>query len=176
MIITAADYKSYYSTELADWALEDHLRALELFIRGYTNNPFQVPGARRDADIVGGVFVTDSPPFRPGDTIQVTKSALNQGLYTVAQVTAVSFTALESALDEQAVRVTLVRYPEDVRMGAAALLNWQLENEEHTGVQSESISRHSIAYQALTADNTRMGYPLSLMGFLSPYQRVRFGS
>jgi hypothetical protein len=42
-------------------------------------------------------------------------------------------------------------------------------------VASETISRHSVTYVDQTGENTIMGYPVALMGFLKPYIKARFG-
>ena len=66
-------------------------------------------------------------------------------------------------------------YPMDVKMGAVNLMKWELNNRDKVGVASESISRHSVTYVDQTGENTLMGYPVALMGFLRPYKRARFG-
>lgn len=66
-------------------------------------------------------------------------------------------------------------YPMDVKMGVVNLLKWELNMREKVGVASESISRHSVTYVDQTGENTLMGYPVALMGFLKPYRRARFG-
>lgn len=66
-------------------------------------------------------------------------------------------------------------YPMDVKMGAVNLLKWELENREKAGIQSETISRHTVNYLNLDYYNAAAGYPKSLMGFLSPYKKARFG-
>lgn len=66
-------------------------------------------------------------------------------------------------------------YPMDVKMGAVNLLKWDMNNRDKVGIASETISRHSVTYIDQTAANTLMGYPASLMGFLKPYMRARFG-
>ena len=66
-------------------------------------------------------------------------------------------------------------YPMDVKMGAVNLMKWELSNREKVGVASETISRHSVTYFDMTGDNSSMGYPVALMGFLKPYKRARFG-
>ena len=65
-------------------------------------------------------------------------------------------------------------YPMDVKMGVMNMLNWNLENREKVGIQSETISRHSVTYFNMDGDNSTMGYPKSLLGFLKPYKRARF--
>ena len=66
-------------------------------------------------------------------------------------------------------------YPMDVKMGVVNLLKWDLDMREKVGVASESISRHSVTYVDQTGENTVMGYPVALMGFLKPYKKARFG-
>ena len=66
-------------------------------------------------------------------------------------------------------------YPMDIKMGAVNLMKWELGNREKVGIASESISRHSVTYVDQTGENTIMGYPVALMGFLRPYKRAQFG-
>ena len=66
-------------------------------------------------------------------------------------------------------------YPMDVKMGVVNLMKWELSNRDKVGVASESISRHSVTYFNMDGDNSIMGYPRSLLGFLKPYKRARFG-
>lgn len=65
-------------------------------------------------------------------------------------------------------------YPMDIKMGVVNLLKWDLENRDKVGIASEAISRHSVTYFNMDGDNSLMGYPRSLMGFLKPYMRARF--
>ena len=62
----------------------------------------------------------------------------------------------------------------DVKMGAVNMLKWDLENRDKVGVQSETISRHSVTYFNMDGENSSLGYPKSLTGFLKPYMRARF--
>ena len=66
-------------------------------------------------------------------------------------------------------------YPMDVKMGVINMMKWELTSREKVGVASESISRHSVSYFDMTGDNTVMGYPKALLGFLTPYKKARFG-
>ncbi|MBO7252708.1 MAG: phage gp6-like head-tail connector protein [Oscillospiraceae bacterium] len=66
-------------------------------------------------------------------------------------------------------------YPMDVKMGAIQMLIWDLDNRGKVGVQSETISRHSVTYYNLDGNTSSMGYPVALLGFLKPYMRARFG-
>jgi len=69
----------------------------------------------------------------------------------------------------------VIEYPADIKLVAIKLLKWELEMQDKTGIASESISRHSVTYQARDASNTVNGYPAEIMGLLRPYVRPRFG-
>lgn len=176
MIISVEDLRQYINTDEGDQALEARLQALELFVRGYTNNNFQVRGTCRIADVQSGRFTVEAlNPFEVGDTLQVSRSDKNDGLYTVKEADDFMFKVNEKTRDEIDVLVTLVEYPVDVKMGVVELMKYDLESREKAGIQSESISRHSVTYQALDANNTVHGYPVHLMGFLKHYMKARFG-
>lgn len=176
MIITVPELRQYISTDEGDQALEARLQALELLIRGYTNNNFQVRGTGRIADVYGGHFEVEAlNPYEVGDTLQISGSDMNDGLYTVKEADDHSFSVNEKTRDEIELFVTLVEYPADVKMGVVELLKYDLEGREKAGVQSETISRHSVTYQTQDASNTVRGYPLHLMGFLNHYKKARFG-
>ena len=66
-------------------------------------------------------------------------------------------------------------YPMDVKMGVINMMKWELTSRDKVGVASESISRHSVTYFDMTGDNSTMGFPKTLMGFLLPYKKARFG-
>ncbi len=176
MIITVEELRRYINTDEEEQALAGRLQALELLIRGYTNNNFQVRGLHCECDISGKTFISETfTPFEVGDTVQVSGSSKNNGLYTVEAVTDTTFTVNEKTYDDIDVYVTKVEYPADVKMGVVNLLKWELNNRDKVGVQSESISRHSVTYYNMDGDNSIMGYPKSLMGFLRPYMKARFG-
>ena len=63
----------------------------------------------------------------------------------------------------------------DVKMGVVNLMKWELDNRDKVGVQSETISRHSVTYFNMDGDNSIMGFPKALLGFLKPYMKARFG-
>ena len=175
MIMTVDELKQYIVTTESDQVLEGKLQALELIIRQYTNNNFQHKGYRCDADIRGSMFIGEALiPFNVGDTIHVSQSQFNDGLYVVTEATDSTFSVAQGLNDENNVLVTKVVYPVDVKMGAASLMKWELENRDKVGIQSETISRHSVTYFNMDGDNSLMGYPKSLLGFLKPYRKARF--
>lgn len=178
MIMTIAELRQFVTTDEDDQTLVERLRALELLIRAYTNNNFQKRAFRAVAVAMAEgnqLLVQDANPFRPGDTLQITESELNDGLVNVAGVSGSTITVKEELYDEGGVVITKVVYPADVKLGVANMLKWQLENGDKVGVASETISRHSVTYFDLSGDNSTMGFPKALTGFLRPYKRARFG-
>lgn len=115
MLMTVEELRQYVTTDETDAVLEAKLQALELMVKGYTNNPF-------------------------------TRILADTG-----------------------------EYPMDVKVGVVNLLKWEMTNRAKVGVQSESISRHTVQYFDMGRDNSEMSYPVSLLGFLQPYCRARFG-
>lgn len=174
MLMTVEELKQYITTDKPEAVLEAMLQAVELAIRGYTNNNFQDRGYRADADIRGSLFIAEAlQPFDEGDTIQVSQSDFNGGLYVVTEAADATFKVAESLKDENDVLVTKVVYPADVKFGAAKLIQWELTSGDKVGIQSETISRHSVTYASMDADNSIMGYPKSLTGFLTAYRKAR---
>jgi hypothetical protein len=94
---------------------------------------------------------------------------------TIAAVDGGRLTVKEATHEEEDVYITLVHYPADVKMGVVNLMKWEMNNRDKVGVASESISRHSVTYFDMTGDNSIMGYPKALLGFLKPYMKARFG-
>ncbi len=175
MIISVKKLRKHISTDETDEMLEEKLQALELLIRRYTNNNFQKRAFRITADINGGVFISKALiPFRKGDTVQVSESGFNDGLFTIDEVNELSFTVDEEVCEERNVLVTKVVYPIDIQTGVINMLKWDIENRAKVGIQSETISRHSVTYFNMDGDNSLMGYPKSLLGFLNPYKKARF--
>lgn len=179
MILSVDELKTYITTEDDDSMLEGKLQALELLIRAYTNNNFQIRAFRAVAVAVAenNSLLFNSPvPFKVGDTLQITESDFMQDeLVTVLSVADSSITVSGELSDESGVVVTKVKYPTDVKMGIVNLMKWELNNREKIGVASETISRHSVTYVDQTGENTIMGYPVALMGFLKPYRKAKFG-
>lgn len=174
--MTVEELRKFIQTDDTDDCLEAKLAGIEQQIRGYTNNNFQVRGTGRIVDIVGGLFTTEAlNPYEVGDTLQISGSDKNDGLYTVKESGDNSFTVNEKTRDEIDVFVTLVRYPADVKMGVVNMMTWELENRTKAGIQSETISRHTVNYINLDQWNSALGYPASLVQFLKPYMKARFG-
>lgn len=156
-----------------DEQIDMKLKAIEQTIRAYTNNNFQARGYRKTADITGGLFHAIDAPFKEGDTVQVSDSMLNAGLYVVESVDEDSFEVAEDVVDEVKVLVTRIDYPADVVTCCMNLLEWEKNNRGKVGIQSETLSRHSVTYFNMDANNQTMGYPASLLGCLKAYRKAR---
>ena len=174
MIISVEDAKKYITTKLDDTVLEGKLQALEQTVRSYTNNNFQMRSIRTSCQVMAQKLYTAYPYLNVGDTVEISQSIFNDGVYTVTEIDGEFITLDRKLLDENAVLVTKVFYPADVRMGVVNLLNWELENRDKVGVQSETISRHTVTYFNMDGDNSAMGFPKALLGFLKPYMKARF--
>jgi hypothetical protein len=173
MIISVAEVKQLINFKgWSDEKLERKLKAIESFIRKYTNNNFQDIDCRRTADIVGGSLIVEAlTPFEVDDTVQISESKLNKGLFTVTYADDSTFTVNEPVKDENEVLVTKIHYPEDVVDCCINLLEWEINNRAKVGIKSEILSRHSVTYE----DSASMvdGYPKSLLGCLKAYRKCR---
>jgi hypothetical protein len=176
MIMTVEELRQYINTNETDAMLKMKLSAIELMVRKYTNNNFQNRGFRIEADIRAGVFMSESLiPFDVGDTIMASESDLQSGcLAVVTETNDFTFLTDSEWADDSNILVTKVVYPADVKIGVINLMKWELNNRDKVGIQSETISRHSVTYADANGDNYVMGYPKSLIGFLKPYMKARF--
>lgn len=156
----------------SDAKIKLKLLAVEQTIRAYTNNNFQDRDIRRSADINDGLFFAVIPiPFAVGDTIQISETALNKGLFTVAEVDDYTFSVEESVIDEADVLVTKISYPADVVDCCLNLMEWEIKNRDKVGIKSETLSRHSVTYE----DSASMfrGYPKGILNAVNHYRKVR---
>lgn len=156
-----------------DEKIKMKLLAVEQTIRAYTNNNFQNRGFRVRADIAAGVFMSESLiPFVVDDTVQVSESRYNNGLFTVsAETDDTTFTVNENTRDEDDVLVTKIVYPADVVDCCVNLMEWEVNNRGKVGIKSETLSRHSVTYE----DSASMfrGYPKGILSAVSHYRKVR---
>lgn len=175
MIISVEKIKKFVDLDgWTDERIERKLKAIEQTIRAYTNNNFQERCCRRTADIIGGSLSVEAlTPFEVGDTVQISESCFNKGLFTVDTVSDSSFTVLEAVKDEKDVLVTKIVYPADVIDCCINLMEWEVKNRSKVGIQSETLSRHTVTYFNQDAANQVMGYPVSLLGCLKAYRKAR---
>ena len=159
---------------MTDEAIQSQLDAIEVMIRAYTNNPFQVRMARFCASSAGLALAGASPYIGEGDTVQISQSGVNDGLYVVKSVTGTSTELDRSLYPVESNLVTKIEYPAAVKAVARNLIKWEVERRGKVGVKSETLSRYSVTYHEQDASNQVMGYPVSLLGGLKPYMRARF--
>lgn len=152
----------------------DKLKAVELSIRAYTNNNFQNRYVRFLAESLGNRLMGVSDFLKVGDTVQISQSNVNDGLYTITEISD-TFIRVDGNLYRYPDNlVTKVEYPADIKAGVIDLLKWEVKNRQKVGIKSETLSRHSVSYYDQDANNQVMGYPVALLGFLKPYIKARF--
>ena len=161
-------------SELSEEQLKAKLDALESMIRAYTNNNFQNRAVRFQGKSFGSKVYGYSPFICIGDTIEISASGVNNGLYVVESISPEYIEVDKKLFEIPQNMVTKVEYPAAVRQGVLNLLTWELNNREKVGIKSETLSRHSVTYYDQDSANQVMGYPVSLMGFLKPYVKARF--
>ena len=175
MIISVEKAKGLVSfpDSWTDEKIKMKLLAVEQTIRAYTNNNFQNRDIRIQADIRAGVFMSESLiPFSVDDTVQISESRFNRGLFTVsAETDDTTFMVNENTRDEDDVLVTKVEYPADVVSCCVDLMEWAVNFAGKVGIKSETLSRHSVTYE--DSATMFMGYPASLLGCLKPYRKAR---
>lgn len=174
MIVSVSELMKYPDFNGQDISiLQEKLNAIELLIRKYTNNNFQNRNVRFMASANGKVLNGNSPFLKVGDTVQISDSGVNDGLYVVQDVSETVTIDTELFPVEKNL-VTKIEYPVDVKMGVVNLMRWEITTRNKVGIKSESISRHSVTYYDQDKNNQVMGYPVALLGFLEPYKKARF--
>lgn len=163
-----------FSTISVD-TLKRKLNGIEDLVRAYTNNNFQNRMKRFSAPSSDSVLYGWCELLKVGDTVQISES-INDGLYVITNIDKVNKTTTLDAdlIDDGHNLVTKIEYPDAIVEGVVNLMVWEVQNRQKVGIQSETLSRHSVTYFAQDANNQVMGYPVSLLGFLKPYIKARF--
>lgn len=168
--LTSMDEFKGVSNDLLSMKLD----AIESLIRSYTNNNFQNRKMRIEAPIESGVIVGYCQYFKVGDTLQISQSMVNDGLYGIVEIVDGTITLDGEVYDYPMNTITKIVYPADVQKGVIDMMLWEQDNRQKVGIKSETISRHSVTYYDQDANNQVMGYPVSLLGSLKPYIKARF--
>lgn len=171
-----SDYELQTIPELMDVPItvsRRKIKAIEQGIRAYTNNNFQNRMFRFSALSADGVLQCGYKLLKAGDTVQISES-INNGLYVIKSIDENQITLDTALIDAEYNLVTKVEYDDNIVEGAINLLLWDINNRSKVGIQSETLSRHSVTYFSQDANNSLMGYPVSLLGFLKPYIKARF--
>ncbi len=160
--------------EMEKEALNVRLRAVEGVVRSYTNNNFHNRRMRLTAPAIAGAIHGSCPYFKTGDTVQISQSGVNDGLYEITEISENKIRVEGELYDTPYNMLTKVVYPVDVQKGVIDLMIWEVKNRAKVGIKSETLSRHSVTYYEQDSENQVMGYPVSLLGFLKPYVKPRF--
>lgn len=177
MIMTVDEIKTQCDCEdLTDDVIKNRLNAIETVIRKYTHNNFQNRNIRFKASS-DGYNLTCKPFFvRVGDTVQISQSKVNDGLYEVENVSDDELTVDRELFTVPFNLVTKVEYPEDVKECALDLFKWKKEFGAKIGIKSESetLSRHSESVTYEDSATLFMGYPVGILSGLALYKKARF--
>lgn len=175
MILTVDEVKNLPEfSALSDTDITERLTALELKIRAYTHNNFQNRFVRFRAASDGSTLFGASEFLKSGDTVQISQSQVNDGMYVVKSVSDETTTIDGSLFAFENNLVTKVEYPADIKRGVLDLMRWDVRMADKAGIKSETLSRYSVTYADADATNQIMGYPVALLGFLKPYMKARF--
>ena len=171
MIITVEELKKVSElSNIPDEQLTVMCEGIEDFIRQYSNNNFIVKNVTFNTPSMNGKLETVSPLFKVGDTVLISNSKYNNGVYVL---TAIDGTLDKELFDDENNKVTLVKYPPAIKLGVVKLLKYNAKMDSKVGISSESISRHSVSYAQPSIDSIG-GYPSHLMSFLKPFMKARF--
>ena len=171
MIITVEELKAVSElSSIPDEQLAVMCEGIEDFIRQYTNNNFTVKNVTFNTPSMNGKLDTVSPIIKVGDTVLISNSKYNNGVYVITNVDG---TLDKELLDDDNNKITLVKYPPSIKLGVVKLLQYNAKMDDKVGISSESLSRHSVSYAQPSSDSVG-GYPSSLMSFLKPYMKARF--
>lgn len=159
---------------ISESTLKRKLEAVENLIRAYTHNNFQNRNVRFAGESLKNRVFGISPFLKVGDTVQISQSQVNDGLFTITELLDDGIQVDRELFSVPHNLVTKIEYPADVQEGVINLMKWEIKNRDKAGIQSETLSRHSVTYFNQDANNQAMGYPVTLLGFLKPYIKARF--
>ena len=172
MIISIEDLRKQVTCGTdTDDVITAKLDAIESVIRVYTNNNFQ----KRSVRFMGrseGTNVYGSPQhFIVGDTVQISASGVNDGLYVITEVDTDHIGLDKELMPTDNNLVTKISYPADVAQCAVDLYRWKQNMGEKVGIKSETISRHSVTYE--DSATLYMGYPVGILNSLNLHTKAR---
>lgn len=170
MIMTVDEIKTQCNcVGMADDVIKKRLNAIEAVIREFTHNNFQNRDIRFKASS-DGCDLTCKPFFiKVGDTVQISQSKVNDGLYVVDMVADDRLTVDRELFTVPFNLVTKIEYPADVIQCAVDLFEWKKNFGAKIGIKSESetLSRHSESVTYEDSGTLFMGYPVGILSGLS---------
>lgn len=161
-------------------ATQETCDGLETMVRKLTNNNFQLIKFRiRGLRLSGSTIKANSGRldiFKTGDTIEINGTDYNNGLYVVESVSDDAITIRGDFITEtnSGAIATKVSYPADVLTGIKKLIAYDAKMRDKAGIKSETVARWSVTYYDVTAAESSEGYPVSLLGFLDKYRKLRW--
>lgn len=172
MIISVDDLRRLVDCgSISDDLLTSKLKAIEAIIRQYTNNNFQQRAIRFSGRSESNKIYGDPQYFGVGDTIQISASGINDGLYVITEVHA-EYIRVDGRLHNTEYNlVTKISYPADVVQCAVDLYKWKQSMGEKVGIKSETLSRHSVTYE--DSATLYMGYPVGILNGLVLHKKAR---
>ena len=172
MIISVSDIVNVYGLmkNKDENYIKLELEGIESLIRLYTNNNFQNRKVRLNCPSKDNYLLGFNPHLKVGDTVQITSSNYNDGLYVIEEISNNQIKLDKNIYDVDIQTVTKVEYPPAVLLTLVNLLKWEETNGSKTGIQSESIGRHSVTYFAQNEQNSLGGYPLNLFNPLNQFK------
>lgn len=172
MIISIEDLKKRVNCgDVTDDVITAKLEAIEAVIRAFTNNNFQQRAIRFEGRSEEYNLYGSPRYFTVGDTVQISASGVNDGLYVVTAVDDDHLEVDHVLMDAEYNLITKIKYPADVIQCAVDLFTWKQSMGNKVGIKSETISRHSVTYE----DGTTlfMGYPMAILNGLKLHKKVR---
>lgn len=176
MIISLKDAQEIYPE-----VTQDDLDGFETAIRELTNNPFQnrqVRFSNLRFESESEIYVFDEVQgIRKDDTIQISGSKLNDGLYVVKSVKGNKLTFEDAYFfpgTDKGAFLTKVEYPPDILSGVRKLLVYDAKMQGKIGLKSETVSRMSKTYYDQTSGETVNGYPAALMSFVNKHKLLKW--
>lgn len=161
-------------------ATQETCDGLETMVRKLTNNNFQLMKFRIHGLLLSGNTIKAKSGrvdiFRPSDTIEINGTDYNDGLYVVESVSDDAITVRGDFITEtnSGAIATKISYPADVLTGVKKLIAYDAKMRDKAGIKSETVSRWSVTYYDVTATESSEGYPVSLLGFLKKYRKLRW--
>lgn len=176
MIISVVNLKTLVDCgDMTDPQINAWLVSIEQVIRKYTNNNFQNRNVRFVAPSKGNQLIGAFSYLRVGDTIQISQSQVNDGLYVVQDITEDHLAVNRELFDVANNKITKIEYPEDVVQCAADLFGWKKEFGSKVGLKSESetLSRHTASVTYEDSATLYMGYPIGILKGLHHHRKAR---
>ena len=177
MIITLDDAKKIYPG-----ITQEDLDGIERSIREETNNPFQnrhVRYCNLRFESENEVLVFDDlEGLRSEDTVQISASKWNDGLYVVDSVSG-NLIKLKNdprffVGNQPEAFITKVEYPADIIAGVRKLLKYDAKMADKVGLKSKTVSRMSETYFDQNATESVAGYPSAMMSFINKYRLLKW--